>query len=175
MSESVDRPMSVPRTLIAGFGNVLRGDDGFGVEVVRRLECRGHRADVELIDVGTGGIHLAHQLLSRYDRLIVVDAMTRGGPPGSLYVLAVERVAAATELDMHVVVPARALSLARALGVLPATVYMVGCEPVQVDELTTALSPVVDAAADAAVLRIEELLGVAGESMESAAHEHGVS
>src|SRR5437870_4588489 len=27
------------KTLIAGFGNVLRGDDGFGVEVVKRLAC----------------------------------------------------------------------------------------------------------------------------------------
>ncbi|MBA3302597.1 MAG: peptidase M52, partial [Acidimicrobiia bacterium] len=27
------------RVLIAGVGNVLRGDDGFGVEVARRLDA----------------------------------------------------------------------------------------------------------------------------------------
>ncbi|MBC7893792.1 MAG: hydrogenase maturation protease [Cytophagaceae bacterium] len=49
------------RTLIAGFGNVLRGDDGFGVEVIRQLAARGiASASVELLDVGTGGIRLAH-------------------------------------------------------------------------------------------------------------------
>ena len=32
---------AMTRTLIAGFGNVLRKDDGFGVEVIRRLEEEG--------------------------------------------------------------------------------------------------------------------------------------
>ena len=44
------------RTLIAGFGNVIRGDDGFGVEVIRRLREREPITDVELMEVGTAGI-----------------------------------------------------------------------------------------------------------------------
>ena len=146
------------RTLIAGFGNALRGDDGFGVEVIRRLQDAGFGDDVRLLDVGTGGFHLAHELLSRYDRLVVVDAMTRGGAPGSLYVLEVEDVRVASDVDMHAAVPARALGLAKTLGALPPRVFMVGCEPAVVDELTTALSAPVAAAADAAVRRIRELL-----------------
>jgi len=47
------------RTLIAGFGNVLRGDDGFGVEVIRRLQEREPIQDVEVMEVGTAGIRLA--------------------------------------------------------------------------------------------------------------------
>ena len=81
------------RTLIAGFGNVLRGDDGFGVEVLRRLAARGVASDsVELLDVGTGGIRLAQELQTPYDRLIIVDATTRGGVPGSVYTLVVDAV-----------------------------------------------------------------------------------
>ena len=75
------------RTLVAGFGNVLRGDDGFGVEV--DPSAAGERAplaDVELMEVGTAGIRLAQELLTPYDRLIIVDAMTRGGAPGTVYV-----------------------------------------------------------------------------------------
>ncbi|HEV2131682.1 MAG TPA: hydrogenase maturation protease, partial [Longimicrobiaceae bacterium] len=76
----------VPRTLIAGFGNVLRGDDGFGVEVIHRLEAAGPAGDeVRLLEVGTGGLALAQELLAGYDRLIIVDAMTCGGAPGTLY------------------------------------------------------------------------------------------
>ena len=76
------------RTLIAGFGNELRGDDGFGVEVVQRVHRRlGGRTDVDVLEVGTGGLQLAQQLLNPYDRLVVVDAMTRGGRPGTMYVL----------------------------------------------------------------------------------------
>jgi hydrogenase maturation protease len=147
------------RTLIAGFGNVLRGDDGFGVEVIRQLAETGlGGVDVELMDVGTGGLRLAQELLTGYDRLIVVDAMTRGGAPGSLYVLQVESVAAITEIDMHLAVPSRALSVAKALGALPRQVFMVGCEPAEVDELSFELSPPVREAVDAAIRQIHQLL-----------------
>jgi hydrogenase maturation protease len=147
------------RTLVAGFGNVLRGDDGFGVEVVQRLGAAGVQSgDVELMEVGTGGLRLAQELLAGYDRLIVVDAMTRGGAPGSLYVLEVESVETAAQIDMHLTVPARALSVAKALGALPGRVFMVGCEPVEVDELTTELSPPVQGTLDEAVRRVHDLL-----------------
>lgn len=147
------------RTLIAGFGNVLRGDDGFGVAVLRRLAERGMASEsVELLDVGTGGIRLAQQLLTPYDRLIIIDAATRGGQPGSVYVLAVEDVRPTRDIDLHTAVPSRALEVARALGRLPGEILLVGCEPASVDELTTELSPRVAAAVPLAVERIEELL-----------------
>jgi len=147
------------RTLIAGFGNVLRGDDGFGVEVLRRLAERGMASEsVELLDVGTGGIRLAQELMTPFDRLIIVDATTRGGVPGSVYTLAVDEVRPTREIDMHTTVPSRALEVAQALGPLPAAIYLVGCEPASVDELTTDLSPVVDAAVDRAIQEIEALL-----------------
>lgn len=149
----------MPRTLIAGFGNVLRGDDGFGVEVIRRLEeAMSPTDDVELMDVGTGGIRLAQELLTTYDRLIIVDAMSRGGTPGSVYVRELESVEPVTEVDLHFATPARALSVAQALGALPHRVFMVGCEPAEVDELTTELSPVVSDAVDVAVREILRLV-----------------
>lgn len=147
------------RTLVAGFGNVLRGDDGFGVEVVRRLHADGVSNDsVELLDVGIGGIRLAQQLLGAYDRLIVVDAMRRGGEPGSVYVLAVSDVEPADAIDLHNAIPSRALAIAKALGALPREVYLVGCEPAEVDELVMELSPVVQSAVADAVARVRDLL-----------------
>src|SRR4029077_6287604 len=114
------------RTLVAGFGNVLRGDDGFGVEVIRRL-CESDlvRDGVEFMEVGTAGIGLAQELLTPCERLIIVDAMKRGGPPGSVYVSEVESVEPATEVDMHMAVPARALAVAKALGALPREVFII--------------------------------------------------
>src|SRR5215470_1815975 len=115
------------RTLIAGFGNVLRGDDGFGLEVIRRLEQRGSIPGIELMEVGTAGIRLAQELLTPCDRLIIVDAMKRGGAPGTVYVVRVESVEAAGEVDLHLAVPARALAVAKALRALPRDVFIVGC------------------------------------------------
>lgn len=153
------------RTLIAGFGNVLRGDDGFGVEVLRRLGERGVSSEVvELLDVGTGGIRLAQELMTPYDRLIIIDATTRGGAPGTVYTLVVDDVAPTSEIDMHTTVPSRALEVARAFVPLPAQIYLIGCEPGSVDELTTDLSPPVAAAVQEAVRRVEELLSVAAGS-----------
>lgn len=155
----------MPGTLIAGFGNALRGDDGFGVEVVRRLGEADLDPDVELVEIGTGGIRLPQELLRGYDRLIIVDAMTRGGPPGSVYVRAVDSVERITEIDMHLTLPSRALSVAQALGALPPRVYLVGCEPAEADELSLELSPRVSAAVEVALERIRELLAHDGPAV----------
>lgn len=147
------------RTLIAGFGNVLRGDDGFGVEVVRQLDLAGTvPPGTVLLEVGTGGVALAQALLAGYERLIVVDAMSRGGAPGRLYVLRVDAVETLRSVDMHMAVPSRALGLAQALGVLPPEVFLVGCEPCSVEELTMDLSTPVSAAVSEALRAIGPLL-----------------
>jgi hydrogenase maturation protease len=150
--------------VVAGFGNVLRGDDGFGVEVVRRLQQIGGAPDgTVMLEVGTGGIALAQELLTPCDRLVIVDAMTRGGSPGSVYVLRVENVEEATSVDMHMAVPARALGLAQALGALPREVFLVGCEPAVVDDLTMELSEPVNRAVDSALAQVQGLLKQAYE------------
>jgi len=75
------------RVLVAGIGNVFLGDDGFGVEVARRL------AEIELPewvavgDYGISGMHLAYDLADGVETAILVDAMPRGGEPGTIYVV----------------------------------------------------------------------------------------
>ncbi len=147
------------RTLIAGFGSVLRGDDGFGVALLQRLAERGVANDhVALLDVGTGGIRLAQELMTSYDSLIILDATARGGVPGSVYTLVIDDVRPTLAIDMHTAVPSRALEVARALGPLPSQIYLVGCEPAVVDEWTLELSPVVALAIDHAIREVEKLL-----------------
>lgn len=150
------------KVLVAAFGNELRGDDGFGIAVLRRLESHmgDERQDVRLIEVGTGGLWLAQQLLSPCDRLIIIDAVERGAPPGTVCVLEVADVAPATEVDMHLAVPARALAVVRAMGRLPAETYLVGCEPAQTDELTMELTPPVRDAVDRAAREVCALMEV---------------
>lgn len=150
------------QTVVAGFGNVLRGDDGFGVEVVRRLQEEGAPAGVRLLDIGTGGVRLAQDLLTPCDRLIIADAMQRGGAPGTVYVLDVQALGEIQDIDMHAAMPAQALAMARALGVLPPVVLMIGCEPAEIDELRLELSAPVRAGVDEAVRRIQALLGADG-------------
>ena len=147
------------RVVVAAFGNELRGDDGFGIAVLRRLEDRPRPDRVRYVEVGTAGLRLAQELLTPCDRLIVVDAVARGGAPGSLYVLKVDEVPEAASIDLHLAVPSRALSLAKALGALPPETFIVGCEPSEVNELTMELSEPVCAAVELATARIEDLMG----------------
>ena len=155
------------RALVVGIGNVLRGDDGFGVEVARRLQELPDVVErAKVIEVGIGGIHLVQELMDGYDLLVIADAVDRGGAPGRLYVLELEVPSTPSALeawerdltDMHEAVPSKALVMARALGVLPARVLLVGCQPVQTDEVLLGLTPVVQATVDEAVAHIRSLL-----------------
>lgn len=147
------------RSLVAGFGNELRGDDGFGLAVLHQIaSALTPPPDATLVAIGTAGIRLAQELMAGYDRVIVVDAMRRGGVPGTVYALRVDAIEAIDQIDMHLAVPAKALALAGAIGVLPREVFMVGCEAAEVEELTTQLTPAVRDAVAAAAAQVRALL-----------------
>ena len=75
--------MSEPKTLVLGIGNLLMGDEGVGVEVVRRVEDHGVPDGVECLDGGTGGFHLLGPV-QEAGRVILIDATADGAPPGSV-------------------------------------------------------------------------------------------
>lgn len=155
------------RIVVAAFGNELRRDDGFGIAVLRRLEplvapdsgpTDAPAGGVQLLEIGTGGIRLAQELLSPCDRLIVIDAMRRGADPGTVFVLEVTDVAPPGEIDLHLAVPSRVFSLAKALGVMPRETFLVGCEPAEVDELACDLTERVQAAVEVAARHVLNLV-----------------
>ena len=118
------------RVLVAGIGNVFLGDDGFGSEVARELAMRELPVGVDVVDYGIRGMDLVYALNRDYDAVVLVDALPRGGTPGTLVVL--EPELPATELatfDSHGMDPVRVLAFARQLGPLPGRTLVVGCEP----------------------------------------------
>ena len=127
-----------PRVLVAGMGNDLRQDDGFGIAVIRLLSEAGVPDGVRVYESGIAGIGLVQELMDGYEALVIVDATDRGEEPGTVFLLEAE-VPAREELteesrqgvlaDTHLTVPSRALTLAQALGILPPTVYILGCQP----------------------------------------------
>ena len=118
------------RILVAGVGNIFLGDDGFGVEVVRRLAGRELPQVVEVVDFGIRGMDLAYALQEDYDTVIFVDAIPRGEEPGTVYLIEpeIEEDGEAT-LDTHGMDPAKVIKLARTLGARPTRTLVVGCEP----------------------------------------------
>ncbi|MBE1532191.1 hydrogenase maturation protease [Actinomadura algeriensis] len=155
------------RVLVAGIGNIFLGDDGFGVEVVRRLHAPGLPENVDVADYGIRGVHLAYELLDgRHDTLIMVDAVPlENGAPGELAVLDATdaaRDAAAADpfgappVNGHGMHPLAVLQLLHKLGGRMGRVLVVGCRPADVEE-RMGLSGPVTAALDEAVRLVGRL------------------
>jgi len=142
------------RLLVAGVGNVLCGDDGFGPAVTERL---GHLpAGVDVIETGIGGIALLQELMAGCDGLVLIDAVDRGAAPGTIFLLEPDVPEGEHVPDVHLANPDRVLTMAKTIGVLPDRVRIVGCQPKSVDDLCEHLSPEVERALDLAVTRVEE-------------------
>jgi hydrogenase maturation protease len=147
----------VTRVLIACVGNILRGDDGFGVVVAEHLGQHVLPSGVDLIETGIGGMSIVQQLMDGYDALIVVDAVDRGARPGTLFVLE-PQIADPGGLstdewrqqfsNLHLAEPSR---------VLPRTVTIVGCQPECTQDYEPSLSPSVQRAVALATKRIVEM------------------
>jgi hydrogenase maturation protease len=71
------------KTLVLGLGNIIMGDEGVGVHVVRALEKHALPANVECLDGGTGGFVLLEPLQSA-NRVILIDAAADGNPLGTV-------------------------------------------------------------------------------------------
>ena len=76
-------PNNHKSTLVLGLGNVIMGDEGVGVHVVRALEKHTLPAGVECLDGGTGGFILLEPL-ENAGRIILIDAAADGNPPGTV-------------------------------------------------------------------------------------------
>ena len=140
------------RVLVAGIGNIFLGDDGFGVEVVGRLARRPLPEGVKVVDFGIRGVHLSYELLDGYDALILIDALPTGEPPGTLVVLEPAAVPPPDQgddpgpvIDAHSMNPGVVLGMLAEMGGVVDRIFVVGCEPANVDEGIGLSQPVADA------------------------------
>ena len=157
--------------LVAGIGNIFKGDDGFGVAVAQRMAGRPVPAGVTVKDFGIRGLDLTYALLDGYAAVILVDTARRGEPPGTVYVIEPEASAIADPqpedllLSPHELDPVRILRLATALGGQCRRVVLVACEPASFGddecgamELTQPVAAVIDIAADLVEQVVHQLL-----------------
>ena len=150
-----------PRILVACVGNVFLGDDGFGVQAARALAAADLPDGVNVVDYGIRGLDLAYAMLDPWQAVVLVDTVSRGEPPGTLYLLQPgELKFEQSGLDPHSMDPVRVLNMARSLGEVSAEVYIVGCEPKDFgDEVEgrMGLSAEVESAIPEAVRMVREL------------------
>jgi hydrogenase maturation protease len=112
--------------IVVGLGNAFRHDDAAGLVAAHRLRNRGipaeqHEGDLAtLMDVWRGA-----------DALILIDAVTSGAAPGTVFRLDVSSSPLNRDLfksSTHALGLADAVELSRTLGTLPARVLVFGVE-----------------------------------------------
>ncbi len=140
-----------------GIGNVLLGDEGVGVHVLRELERRAARGedalprDTRLIDGGTLGLALL-PLLAGARAVLLIDAVDLGLAPGAVVTLRGDALwgRAGGSGDVQRAGVADLLGAARLAGILPEAVALVGIQPGEI-AIGLALSEPIRAALPAAV------------------------
>jgi hydrogenase maturation protease len=153
-----------PRVLVAGIGNIFLGDDGFGVEVVRRLLTRPRSDAVRVVDFGIRGLDLTYALQDGFETTILVDAYPHGQSPGTVSIVEPDlkdlSVSGGDFVQPHAMHPMNVLRMAAAMNGPLTRVLLVGCEPGDLggDEGHMGLSEAVEAAVGEAVNRIEVLV-----------------
>jgi hydrogenase maturation protease len=149
MTKPLERPRRrekrKPRILIAGLGNLLLRDDGVGVHAVRRFQQQTPKS-YRAAEVGCAVLDVL-PLFEWADKILLIDAMTAGSSPGTIY-----RVAAVEDLDdgavpnsLHELSIVQALRMIRKNPLPEATI--IGIEP-EIIDYGLELSPIVEAALD---------------------------
>jgi hydrogenase maturation protease len=151
--------------LVAGIGNIFLGDDGFGVEVAKRLSAHELPASVRVVDFGIRGFDLAYALQDGYETTILVDAYPHGQAPGTVSLVEPDLSkldeSPQAVVETHGMNPLNVLRMASAMnGGLKKKVLLVGCEPATFggEEGHMGLSEPVVAAVDEAVTLVASVV-----------------
>lgn len=140
-------PENDKRILILGVGNILYTDEGFGVRVAEELDRRYEfSSNVEILDGGTLGLRLMGPIME-CDYLIIADIVLNEGTPGDVFRLLGQdlKKACAFTNSMHQTDLLDTLSRCSLIGEVPDDVILYGIEPVNYKDMSSALSPELEA------------------------------
>jgi len=144
---------------VLGVGNILMQDEGFGVRVVEQLQQHySFPENVQVLDGGTLGMELLRFLVGT-DRLILVDAVNGGLPPGSLYQFNHDEVKAyfKEKVSMHELGIQDVLAVLEVLEKPAKEIKILGVQPLTVD-IGLELTPLVNAVVEEVVQKLLSVL-----------------
>ncbi len=136
------------RTLVVGVGSSLRGDDGVGLHVVRRLRDGGLPQGWSAIELAGGWLSLLDHI-EGVETLVVVDALEAGLQPGTVVEVASGLAGAARSWRScgHLMGLEGVLELARGLGLeVPRSISVIGVQVGDLRQFSERCSPEVESA-----------------------------
>lgn len=123
------------KVLVMGLGNTIMADDGLGVMAARELiKINSWPPGVRILEVGTSVFNYIEDI-SKARKLIAIDAITAGHPPGTIYRIEDFHGFEDTALfiDSHGISLPEAVALSRLLTGMPASITVFGIEPESCD------------------------------------------
>ena len=120
------------KAIVLGLGNVLYGDEGFGVRLAERLDQHHtFTPELEIVDGGTRGLALL-PYIEQADSMLVLDAVDMALSPGASVILegeAIPRWLVTRKLSLHQTSFAELLALAAFRNTLPHKLILLGVQP----------------------------------------------
>ena len=142
---------------VIGIGNILMADEGAGVEALKLLGERGCPEHVELIDAGTAFFSIVSDLKD-YEKLIIVDVVRGGQPPGTVYRFELDDVKGGDILiSLHDIGVVDSLRMETLVGKVPDDIVFFGIEPEKIT-LSIGLSSSVEKGLEHLIDRVIEEL-----------------
>ena len=124
-------------TLVICLGNPLMRDEGIGTRLGSELSKRlADDSDVEVLDLGTGGLAVMHAITGRR-RVVFVDCAIMGEAPGTIRCFTPDEVRstrAQTRYSLHEGDLLNALELSRRMGECPDDIVILGIQPKEVTD-----------------------------------------
>jgi len=142
------------RVVVIGMGNLFMSDEGVGIRIIDRLREDPLPVGVEVLDMGTSGLAVLHELQGP-DKVIFVDCASMGAPPGTIRRFTPDEVTTQKTqqgISLHEGDLLHTIALARRLGACSDEVVIFGIQPRTVDfgeELSSELAESLDAYARA--------------------------
>jgi len=152
------------KLLVLGVGNLLLMDEGIGVHAIRKFWEEKENYDESLVDFIDGGTFTQDifYLFEEYEKVLVLDIVRAGHPPGTVYSLDEDDLVKNEKqlLSLHDIDLLDSLGMAEMRGNRP-SLKIVGIEPEKIDwgtELTETLQKAFPAYLDVARKHIAKLL-----------------
>ena len=123
-------PAPYSSVLVMGIGNILLSDEGVGIRIIEALQKKEYPDYVEVIDGGTGTLDLL-EIISNRERVIIIDAVTGGSKPGTVYRFTPDdiRIKKLAPVSTHQFGFMEIIDMAKLMGDLPADIVIIGIEP----------------------------------------------